>query len=206
MKGTQCPVWITDLVNQVKRWEQEAPPLTEVRLTHCRWCEVPSAPVGAALNLIGHGKRRRQLRGPLEPEGSAQVVEVWVRRLWCRCCEGTMTVWPPRMVPRRYYSGSAMLMALALWSIVGLSAGETRERVNPWRHRGASVEGWASLRRWVKAAQQGRLWSKELGGAWCGAAGREEAARLVRILSGGPLHQEPGEEAHRAFGAGVLRT
>lgn len=91
----------------------------------------------------------REVWGPSALDAPATTTLVRVRRYRCLICR---TVGPKDVLPRKRYRGSAILFALALWSVGGLSASEVRSRVSPWRHVGAtaSLEGWPSLKRWVK--------------------------------------------------------
>src|SRR5580658_5811110 len=157
MKGTRCAAVIVDLAAVVKQWEQQPPPVEQIRPSHCSGCKAPSRPFGQRLNVVGHGKRQRQVWGPLEPLGEPCIVLVWVQRFLCVLCKRSMTVWPPSVVPGRYYSASAILLALALWSVVGLSALSVRQRVSPWKTMGDSVAGWERLSNWVQAVEAGRL-------------------------------------------------
>ena len=205
MKGTGCPSLSADLAAMVKFWQQQPPPVPQVRPSHCRWCEAPSQPIGQRLNVVGHGQRQRQMWGPLEPAGEPLMGLVWVRRFLCRLCGRTMTVWPPAVVPRRYYSACAILLSLALWSLVGQSALLVRRQVSPMRHLGDSVQSWASLGRWVGAVEAGDLFTGAVPGTRGPGPGtaRQAAARIVLVIAGGPLCEPPRERAHRAFWAGA---
>ncbi len=204
MKGTRCPSEIADLQAVVKGWQEQPPAVDQVRPKHCLWCEAPSQPVGQRLNVVGHGRRQRQLWGPLAPQGPPRLVLVWVRRFLCLLCGQSMTVWPPSVVPRRYYSGSAILLALALWAVVGLPSLTVRQQVSPWQVVGDSVQNWASLGRWVRAVQGGRLFAGAVPRQWGESTLRQAGARIVLVMAGGPLSEPPDKRAHRAFYAGAV--
>ena len=55
---------------------------------------------------MGHGTYSRQVRG-LEP---GRDVMVEVRRFLCVACGRTVSVLPPDLIPRRWYSAAAILM------------------------------------------------------------------------------------------------
>lgn len=139
---------------------QRPPTVDEVRPGQCPACDVPSRPAGGRLGLHGHGLRERHQWGPAEPGGVALLVGILLRRYRCLSC-GTVVMVVPRGVLRgRLYSAGAIALALALWSVAGLSPAEVRARVSPLRIVGATAAaGWASLRRWSRAVREGRLFS-----------------------------------------------
>jgi len=111
-----------------------------------------------------------------------------------------MTVGPTVRFSRRLYSASALILALALWGLCGLSAGAIRKEVSPWEVP-PEVVGWRSLRRWAEQSVAGKLWP--LRGVPLGEAGslREQVARLVHQLVVPEPGEDPRQFAHRAFGA-----
>ena len=110
--------------------------------------------------LWGHGARERQIFGPPGPGGVPIITTIAVRRYLCRKCDATITV-VPRGVPHRWrYSGSAVAMALALWGCMHQAQAVVREALSPWRIQGQSEpQRWRSLRRWVLAVLEGRLFA-----------------------------------------------
>lgn len=149
---------IVRLLWSVKSWKQVLPSVEAARPPYCPWCQAASRPVGGRLLLHGHGARARQVRGPQEPEGEPRVEELQVRRYRCQACRATCTVAPWELVTRRLYSLGAIVWALALWGLVGLSSARVRALVNPFRHVGAgSAPTWYTLVRWVRAVQERRL-------------------------------------------------
>ena len=97
-----------------------------------------------------------------------------------------MTVVPRGIAHGRHFSGPAIALALVLRGRLGKSATETRRLVSPWRTVGSAATGWVSLRRWVRAVREGRLF----GGGFAKTL-REIAARICAhappALRGSPL-------------------
>jgi hypothetical protein len=151
-----------------------------------------------ALRVVGHGVRRGQVWGPLVAGGPPRQVEVFVRRFLCRNCNQTMTVGPRVRLTQRLYSASAVVLALMLWGLCGLSAGDIRKEVSPWQVPKEEV-GWKSVRRWAQQAVAGKLWP--LRGVPLGEAGslREQVVRLVHQMVAPELGEDPRQFAHRAF-------
>lgn len=139
--------------------------------------------MGAPLGLHGHGRRERQLRGPLVPGQEPKLVVIAVRRYRCQPCGATTTVVPRGTLPRRLFSAAAMGLALCLLGLLRLSATQVREQISPWRCIGAAAAaGWAQLHRWTDAVGEGRLFSSVLTGP-LPAARRDVAARVAVALS-----------------------
>lgn len=142
----------------INSWLAQTPTVDEARPGQCPVCAAASRPVGGPLGLWGHGLRRRQLRGPQEPLGPPQTVELWLRRYRCRPCGAIVLVMPQGVVPRRYYAAPAIALALALYALCQLSAAKVRAQVNPWQVVGATAaDGWSTLTRWCRAIRGGRL-------------------------------------------------
>jgi hypothetical protein len=198
----RSPTYFPQLPAHVKQWVDGPPPIADVRPACCRRCGRAARPVGAALALIGHGVRERQLRGPLVAGGPPVELTLYVRRFLCRSCEQTMTVGPSALVPRRLYSRGAIALALALFGLVQATTPQVRRQVSTWPITAgdADAHGWPTLRRWIGAA--GAIF-----GVPCalpkGAGLREQAARWAHLFAG---HSpgDPRARAHRAF-AGALR-
>jgi len=108
--------------------------------------------------LQGHGTRARQLRGPEAADGKPTVGEVITRRYRCQICRVVVTVVPAEVLPSRLYSASAIAMAMALFGVARRGARAVRALISPWRIVGAATTGWATLRRWVHAVREQRLW------------------------------------------------
>jgi hypothetical protein len=65
------------------------------------------------------------------------------------------------MLPRRWYSGSAIALALALYGIERAAPIAVRRRVSPFKVVGyGAATGWVTIGRWVEAVRAGRLFSR----------------------------------------------
>lgn len=107
------------------------------------------------MNLVGHGVRDRQQRGPVEPAAEPVTVVVPVRRYRCIACESTLTVVPRGVVRHRHYSAAAIGLALALYGLERLPVAVVRKRISPWIRLGESAVGrWAALGRWLRAVKR----------------------------------------------------
>lgn len=141
---------------RVKSWAESLPSPEQVRPGCCSRCGAASQPVGCAVVLHGHGVRWRQVRGPTHANGEPETAIVAVRRYRCQRCGGITTVLPGGLCARRHYSASAIGLAMCLFGLVGLSIGETRQRVCTWRV-GFDLSRWTTLRSWVVAVGTGQL-------------------------------------------------
>jgi Domain of unknown function (DUF6431) len=181
----------------VKKWAENLPSSAQVRPGCCSRCGAASQPLGAAVVLHGHGIRWRQVRGPASAEGGPETVVVAVRRYRCQRCGAITTVLPGGLCARRHYSASAIGLALCLFGLVGLSMGETRERVCTWRV-GFELSRWTTLRNWVDAVGAGQLlprivaWRPWLAGGSLRHGAERAAACLCALApagSGSPVEQ-----------------
>ena len=142
----------------VNAWQAQIPSVDEARPGCCPRCQAPSRPIGGRINLVGHGLRTRQLRGPLAPNTPPTTSAVDARRYRCRACHAVMTVVPRGMLPRRHYSGSAIAQALARYGLAKQSRPTVRKHTSPWQTVGAAAApGWATLGRWITAVRRGAL-------------------------------------------------
>lgn len=154
------------------------PTTDELRLPFCPCCGVAVGPPGA-LRIVGHGLYRRQLLGlPDAPEG----VVIFVRRFLCLNCRKTTSVLPEEVHPRRWYAGSAILVALVRYLILGWSA----EKVRAALGAAPGSRGWKALERWTKQLLD-TLWfwkASELGhvGSFDGVDRSQAAQRLRGFL------------------------
>lgn len=165
----------------VKKWVEEVPRAEHVRPGRCSKCGAASRPPGEQLVLVSHGLRERQVRGPAEPAGRPETRVVRVRRFRCLRCGGLTTVLPRGLTARRHYSASSIGLALCLHGLRGLSIGETRRRVCTWPV-GFETARWTTLRTWVVAIDQGRLFPR-VRAAPPAASLRSRAARAAATLS-----------------------
>lgn len=170
----------------VNRWAAEVPPVETCRPAGCPSCGIGSRPVGEPLRLHGHGLIARQFWGPRGADTSepAKIVEILLRRFLCTACGAVTTVGPRGMLDQKWYHGTAIAFALALWALDLLSIGAVRRRVSPWKFQGWSVNGrWASLKRWIAELLDGRLWRPVGASAAVATDRRAVAGALVRLAA-----------------------
>lgn len=198
--GRQSGEGIVYSAVDVKKWAEVIPGVEAVRPGCCSQCGAPSRPLGAALVVVGHGLRARQVRGPADAHGVPEIRTLHVRRYRCRLCGGLTTVLPRGLTARRHYSASAIGLSLCLYGMQRLSVGETRWRVCAWRF-GFDPERWTTLSIWVAAIEQGRLFAQVRP---CPAtfSVRERAERAAATLCG--LALEAGTLEEQAFEGAAL--
>jgi hypothetical protein len=192
----------------VKRWMAKSPTTDEIRPARCPGCGAASREAGRSLTLWGHGRRIRQLRGPLDPDAPATTALVAVRRYLCRRCGRVCTVAPPEVVARRLFSRAAIALAVALFGVGRQPAAQVRRRVSPWRVVGATAaRSWAMLRRWIgTVAANAGTGNGIFGtiGPVDGATLRERAAKLASVVAGHvPVSHCDAPLTHQAFHAGA---
>jgi hypothetical protein len=140
-----------------KFWSKQAPSVDAARPARCVGCGGAAREPGAALGVVGHGVRDRQLRGPATAEGAPAIADLIVRRYLCRRCGVVMTVVPVEVEPRRHYSRPAIALACARLGLLGETAAAVRRAVSPWAT--ATTTGWPTLRRWAVAVRSGALFT-----------------------------------------------
>lgn len=145
---------------ECKFWKQ-LPSVDAVRPPTCRVCAGAAREPGRTLGIIGHGRRERQVRGPVSAEAAATLEVVLIRRYRCRQCDAILTVVPRDVEPRRHYSRPAIALALARLGLLGETAAAIRRAVCPWRV--AATTGWPTLRRWLAAVARGLLFPRAIG-------------------------------------------
>jgi hypothetical protein len=171
----------------VKSWERGPPSPEAVRPSGCPACGAASRPPGRRLNLVGHGLRDRQLRGPPAVGSPPAVAVVRVRLYLCVECGAVMTVVPREVVARRHFSAPAIGLAMALFGVAEFAAHEVRRRVSPWSVVGpTAAAGWLTLRRWLRAARRGELFAA-VRPAPPGFSSRQVAARVATTLAASAL-------------------
>ena len=154
------------------------PSTDELRPVQCPSCGIAAGAPGA-LRIVGHGLYRRQLLGlPDAPEG----LVIFVRRFLCLACQKTASILPDEVHPRRWYAGSAILVALVGYLIHGVSAARVRAEIGA----APGSRGWKSLERW-RTQLLNSLWfwkGAELGHAAAvgGGTSRPHSTRLLRRL------------------------
>lgn len=167
----------------------------------CPGCGAAGAPVGARLVIVGHGLVRRQLRGPLEPGGAPQQLDIVLRRYRCRRCDAVLMVGPRGLVPRRWYGAGAMACAIAAYAR-GATSSAARAATAPAAHTGASsIERWITLGRWLDAAERGDLFALR-GLERMPRRVVAEQVTLALAARGGHVHG--GDLAHSAFAGASL--
>lgn len=183
----------------VKKWATDVPSAEAVRPHCCSRCGAASRPLGAAVVLVGHGLRERQVRGPVEPFAVPQLRTILVRRYRCRLCHGVTTVLPRGLAARRHYSASAIGLSLCLYGMQGLSLRETRQLVCAWRI-GFNPDRWTTLPSWVEAIERDKLFA-QVRPCPSGFTVRQRAERAAATLcaigarSGGPVEAQVFEGA-----------
>ena len=115
-----------------KFWKQDLPAPGAVRPRRCPVCEAPAQEPGQPLQIIGHGLRDRQQRGPAAATAPPSIEVVLVRRYLCLGCDAVLTVVPREVEPRRHYSRPAIALALARLGLWGETAAAIRRAVSPW--------------------------------------------------------------------------
>lgn len=89
------------------------------------------------------------------------MVTVPCRRYRCQICGAVILVVPRTILPRRWYSASAIAMALALFGVGAAPAAEVRRQISPFRHVGyAATAKWVTLLRWCDAVRARRLFAE----------------------------------------------
>ncbi len=146
--------------------------------------------------LVGHGLVERQVLGPLTASGQPEQGTVTLRRYRCRTCKAVLLVGPRGLVVRRWYSGGAIVLALAAYGR-GETSVAARVRTSPSRAVGASAtERWVTLVRWIEAARRGELF----GVTGLGALTRRRVAQqVVFALAGRGGHEIGADLAESAF-------
>ena len=158
---------------------RRVPSTDELRPVQCPSCSMAAGSPGA-FRIVGHGLYRRQLLGlPDAPEG----LVIFVRRFLCLACQKTASILPDEVHPRRWYAGSAILVALVGYLIHGVSAARVRAEIGA----ATGSRGWKSLERW-RTQLLNSLWfwkGAELGHAAAvvgGGTSRPHSTRLLRRL------------------------
>ena len=206
-KGRSTPRIVQSSIG-VKRWLERTPGAEEVRPGKCLGCGRPSRPAGGKLWLWGHGLRVRQQRGPLDGDGDPVEIDVPARRYRCQACGAMILVVPRGVIARRLYNARAIGLALALFGVLGKTATEVRWRVSPWRAVGPAAHGtWHTLRRWIRAIREGRLFVPSVRRSPAAFTARQVAERAALTLAAlAPLGlPELAIEARVFAGAGLAR-
>lgn len=176
-----------------------------MRPGRCPTCDAASEPAGRAKVLIGHGLVSRQVRGPLEVGGPTGEHVLMLRRYLCRACGHTLTVGPRGLVGRRYYSGQAIALVLALLATGPAAAARQRVATAGRLDRTGldRLDRWPACERWVEAARRAVLFPG-LGHHDAGLSRRAVAERTALALAGRAGLGRGFDLAERAFAGAAL--
>lgn len=162
---------VEELFDPVRR-----PSVEQLRPSSCPLCGELAFSPGKRFGIVGHGTYQRQVLGVVE---AAEKAITLVRRYFCRGCERTINILSDHLHPRRWYYGGAILEALRLHLLEGLSERQIRERFGIV----VDSESWRTLRRWRSELLM-TLWywlARRLGSRGK-AKTREEGGRRFRRL------------------------
>jgi hypothetical protein len=91
--------------------------------------------------------------GPTVHDGDPRALCVTTRRYHCRACGAIFAVVPRSVLPRRWYGGIAIALALARLVLRGESAAAVRAAISPFTQLGHSARrGWKQLWVWLACA------------------------------------------------------
>ena len=176
------------------------PTCAQARPSTCPCCQAAGQPLGEKLVIVGHGLVERQVLGPMTATTAPEVHIVQLRRYRCRACKAVLLVGPRGIVRRRWYSASAIGLAIASYA-QGETSAAVRRRIRPSvRVGGSACERWVTLVRWLDAAGRGELF----GVRDVGAVARRRVAKVVTLALAGRAGRDFGEElALAAFDGAV---
>ena len=183
------------------------PSVDDQRPSACPLCNQPAQRPGKRLGIVGHGTYLRQLLGRA---CARKALVIRVRRFLCRGCSTTISVLPDALLPRRWYAGGVIFVALTLSLLRGVPAAEVRRRLS----EPGETPGWKTLDRWQRQLLA-PLWSwvaPQLGFAGRGQAGDrvQRTDRLRRLLAlHGATGRSPTVEIERvacALATGTAHT
>lgn len=197
MKHTEvvCRFVYFDL--DVKSWAGALPGVREARPARCPCCEAPGIEPDGEVVLHGHGLRRRQGWGPPKAGAAVELGVLVQRRYRCTRCRTVIVVRPRGVLSRYRYTAAAIALALWIWSAERRPDATVRAATCPRPATGVSrPERWTTLRRWARAARDGRVWSCASAEAtWTLRQCAERAARIVAAFA----DTEIVDERIRAF-------
>jgi hypothetical protein len=175
-----------------------------VRPKCCSGCGAAGCPHGKAVVLVGHGTRERQVRGPGFPGEVPKVLVVRVRRYRCLRCGAITTVLPLGLVARRYYSSSAIGLAMFLYGVRRQAMQHVRQVVCAWRASFESPQQWNTLGKWLKAVGEQRLYCRVR--PWPPSyVPRQQAERVAgTLLSYAPVSEQPSSLEEQVFAGAAL--
>lgn len=125
-----------------------------------------------------------------------------VRRFICRSCAAVITVLPRQILARRHFSAGAIGLALFVYGKLRGTAAHVAERVGLW---GRGPGAWRTVRRWLAAIEDGRLFQgvRSSPGDW---APRRRAERAAMTLAARSLLPETAPEEARVFTGAPVAT
>ena len=132
------PVSVEDLASLSR-----LPSVDELRPCACPMCGQPAHPPESPMMIVGNGTYRRQVLGLVEP---TEELVIFVRRYVCRGCRGSISLLPDALLPRRWYAGTAIMLALVCSLLLGRSAATVRQLLT----RSGETSGWKTLDRWQR--------------------------------------------------------
>jgi hypothetical protein len=135
-------------------------------------------------------------------------IDIPVRRYHCQACGAVILVVPRGVIARRLYSTRAIGFALALFGVLGKTVTEVRASVSPWRTVGPAAHGtWHTLRRWIRAIRERRLFALSVRRSPATFTARQVAERAAVTLAAlAPVGLSERAVAARVFaGAGLAR-
>ena len=161
------------------------PSVDALRPSSCPLCGELAFSPGERLGIVGHGTYRRQVLGLL---GITEEAVTLVRRYLCRGCKRTISILPDDVHPRRWYAAGAILEALRLHLLEGVSERKIRARFGVV----TDSESWRSLRRW-RSELLVTLWcwlARRLGFSKKAETRGDGVARLRRLFSEAGLEEK----------------
>lgn len=162
------------------------PPVEVLRPRSCPLCGQLAFVPEKRFGIVGHGTYSRQVLGVVEAGREAVTV---VRRYLCRGCGHTINVLSDHLHPGRWYAAGAILKALKLHLLEGVSEGEIRRRFGVV----LDSESWRSLRRW-RSELLVTLWywlSRRLGFQKEAVTRSEGRRRLRQLFSEAAIEKVP---------------
>jgi len=109
---------------------------------------------------------------------------------------------PRGLVPRQHFGAGAIALALFLFGVLGQSAAEAARRAGSWA---AGASAWRTVRRWLAAIEQRRLFAVVRGAppSWSPRRCAARAAMTLASLVPAPF---AASDAARAFAGAALAS
>jgi hypothetical protein len=193
------PVAVEDLADRSR-----LPSLDELRPHCCPSCGHPARPPESLMGIVGNGTYKRQVQGLV---AATESLVILVRRFVCRGCRASIAVLPGALLPRRWYAGTAMLLALVRSLLRGQSTAAVRRGLT----QRVETSGWKTLDRWQRQLLE-PLWgwmAAQLGfaGQGPGANRVQRSDRLRRLLALLGVHaRSPDADLEQAACAVAIGT